>query len=948
MNRWLHWSVRTTRAPGFAPSKLILLFLYLVLVPPALAEDPVPARTADELRITLHGTVVNERRMPVLGAQVVARFRLTEEEFRTVTGADGGFELDIGPPAEGFDRKVSVHVADGKGRAMVIGEVIQRRSWFDPIGTDDPGRRSVGILPLREAFDLPVRVRRNGRDVQGAEVRIDWEEDRLLADRRRTQSDGRMTLRDVPAGRVVVEARTEGFHGLALANLPFPDETELTVELLPTWGFTVHTVLDSSGEPITGPTIHIMEDTPPPGEQPTRGHHGGLGSLRSLQAPREITEQNGSLEVDGLGRQQQVFVCYSGGPFATGRHSGFNRFGPPQRAVATDTEHVTLRFWERPPPNEARFEIRSSECGQDHAGPVEIGYESMSGGGTIEDGRVDGGAVVFSYHDRHYRRRAIAADGCLADLFREGDGTHFVRPRDLELAILEANGDPVADAVVYASSSYLAAQATTDARGRATMHGLMAKEYEIRVVRPNGSSSDVGKVDVSKESSRAEFTLPELVPVTLRVRIDGQPGLPGEYVLYASHRQPYESLKRSRLAEDATTGILHFEIEKPNRAFTVQLQPRGFTRVERTIGPECDENGFDIPLEITSTTRLTVHVNRPADGEISLLAMRKDPADGSWRRAVHHEDSGTTIDGPVVLMVPPGDCRIVDGLTGLFTEASELAAGESRSVALDLHTTTWFEGQVQLPEPEQRPLGHVQIHAEGLHDGGGVGAAKLEADGRFRIRIPGDRPVRLSFDHPFLEPEFGQSIALAELGPSPVIPMVPGSFAQLVLRSPDRSPIYRAEIVLHRKGDRYGRQATSRMKGATLQFGGYEPGRYDIRISHTKWAAVVLEDVDLGRGIVDLPAVNLSKGATLQVFLDRPDDWRADEVLLRAKYEATVFGYYRRGVLTDGEFWTFAGMASGPWQIEILRNGRTMAVVPVQIEGEGIHSVHHTLPGAKR
>ena len=567
----------------------------------AVADETAPPH------VRFAGRVVDTRCFPIEGATVTLRMRHTADR-STVTGADGHFEIDLGPHRDDVERMVGIHVTDGTGRAALRQWRLWKLDWHRHaqrtfLNHHGHGRIDLGTFVPRTAYPLLVRVLREGQPVGGAEVRVIWGRDRILAERRITASDGRITFRNLPRGRVVVEARTDGFHGQLEADVPlledspFSEAWEIEVELLPTWGCTIQTISAVDETPITGPYVEIFEDPPrPPGARREMLLHGERPYLRRLQERREVTDPSGRIRIEGLGRQQRIFVRYFGGPDYRTTSRGLRKYGNAQKEVPTDTEVTTLRLWPLNP-GVTRYRILSSECGRDHEGEASITTGGLERVSRAVSAHIEDNRVIWLYEGHIYPSLVEAGDGCLSAIGGSNDSVHFVRPRRLRVRITDSTGTPVPHIWVRAKSRLSEALVETDAFGLADLEGLLAEEHEISVLRPTWQYfSELESADMTSGDTEVSLPLPDTVPVTLRVQIDGRPGLPGGYELTTSVRG-HRFFDRTAIHEDPLAGTLQFEMLPKEDTVLFTLQAEGFASGECFVH-DFPAEGVEVPVEL--------------------------------------------------------------------------------------------------------------------------------------------------------------------------------------------------------------------------------------------------------------------------------------------------------------------------------------------------------------
>jgi hypothetical protein len=212
--------------------------------------------------------------------------------------------------------------------------------------------------------------------------------------------------------------------------------------------------------------------------------------------------------------------------------------------------------------------------------------------------------------------------------------------------------------------------------------------------------------------------------------------------------------------------LLELENTQPPPRVTVAVEAVGFLPAYAEF--EVPAGGAEArgAVELEPAALLVAHATLPEEGRVEIFPERFDDEAATWkldaRTRVHQ--GVTRPNGPqgtfVFQRIAPGLWRVVDKQSGITSQEVEVAPGDREAhVELDLGGAQWVAGRVDLPDEAE--LRRVRVVVEGSEAGAspdpfdrsGLRPRGVGLDGAaFRIRVPGDRTVRLVPWHPWLAP----------------------------------------------------------------------------------------------------------------------------------------------------------------------------------------------------
>ena len=274
----------------------------------------------------------------------------------------------------------------------------------------------------------------------------------------------------------------------------------------------------------------------------------------------------------------------------------------------------------------------------------------------------------------------------------------------------------------------------------------------------------------------------------------------------------------------------------------------------------------EVTVDLVTTGALVARVAPPADDAYAVALSTWDETRQAWRPPIAGNSTSTVggerADANGVLAfrdLRTGRYRVFDAWSGLATDAVDVRGGETTEIRLDLARSGWAEGRVEAPSGSDLAGATVRVD-----DG-----PPRPAAGAFKVRVPGDRTVRIAVGHPTLQPDplRGHADVTAPRD-GIVLRLVAGPTASLRFDPPlgEAARGSRPRWVLLFSGPVAGDPAFTRegvldAEGRSLAFGAPPPGTYTVWIDAGPFAPVVLPDRRFGDGDTDLGAVPPSGGS---------------------------------------------------------------------------------------
>ena len=539
-----------------------------------------------------------------------------------------------------------------------------------------------------------------------------------------------------------------------------------------------------------------------------------------------------------------------------------------------------------------------------------------------EEGRMEGGELVVTGFRKGFGSFKVLGPSntfAYASLPREGDqgrSIKFTSFRTVTVTVRDRNGQPQGGLGVelrnQGNNAY-AEPVCTDEQGVARITGLTRGLADV-YIGPKASLAyggrNVGTVDLARGDGELAVEVESTFDVELSITMDGERRLPGVFAVRLNGAQ------RGSIIEDPEAATLRFSVRPiaSDKSIALTLDAAGYPDVKTPLLPPEGQDTLRLELALESSAALVVKVVPPVDGRWRIALERRDAESGAWkvrRRSILDRDATEALAGAL----EPGRYRVRDVLTGLVSIAREIETGSGAvEVLLDLSRAGDVHGRVTAPEGTD--LGRSRIDVTGA----GIGEreeSRVNADGTFILRVPGDRPLTLGPRHPLLVPaENGTATISAPVsdvalslvaGPTLVFQLSPGveaRFSRVLLfdGAPEGTPIYSES--LNPDGDGF-------------RLGGYQPGRYTLFVDPWPFAPVILADVELRDGETDLGILKLTEGASIRVRVESVQA-TAPRLFIRAiRLDDPA---YVRSINTRGEkSATLSGLLPGRYRVRINR-----------------------------
>jgi len=732
------------------------------------ARDGAPDATAGEksakaaLGTPFEGGVVDEDQVAVAGARVTLRPEVGEPvEVRT--GAGGRWAASVVRLAPGkLDVAVSARTDDGRAASAAF-------AWMP-----SALRADAGVLVLGHASTLVVRATSSDRPVAGADVYASvvapWAPPSYAGTptrpwvgwpyHARTDASGEARLEGVPDGDVRVVVLAAGpLRGEARVQAPRKDAAPLVVALAAARDIDVEVVEKATGAPVAGARLLVW---------------GEDFFLVAEPVPVEPTAANGHTWIRSapIGVSWSLNAVWRGAVDPWGASKATTIPPDAMRYRLELSGGVRMRFpiagGDGPVPAEGTLVLVRDLSGDDF---VEAGF-------VREKASVADGHVIVERMGPMEWLRAVGtlADGRIGLLASTRDGgeqvptpqpVRFVRPRTLTVRVHDAQGNPAPGCAVRLflvnGNDWGPARAVDD-EGIVVFEGLVPTVFSVRALSSpelveEGRRcvfSDGEAVDLSAGDAEVDRVVEPVRDAVVSVWVDGAPGIPSQALISVGLQpETLEWTRPSGLEVDRARGEIRFRVRPPPaRArrpqechLEVRLSARGLPAASTSLVLEEATGRLVGRLSLGTGGALVMSVRAPADGGASVYPERLE-ADGRW--VPTGAKPAPVLDGrPDVLYegIPLGRYRLRDTVSGCVSEVAEVVKGTNPVfLSLDLSRSGFAEGTVDLPEGAAVGDARVVATAKGIDleglDRYGPNFTVLPPN-VFRVRVPGDRPVRL-------------------------------------------------------------------------------------------------------------------------------------------------------------------------------------------------------------
>ena len=907
---------------------------------PATAE--VPRRRSGELVVI--GRAVDEQRQPLEGAVVTFHtvYGLGEKKTyadATTTARDGTFAVGgIGPHAE--NTRLLATIRHKELRAFDGALVRESSSTHVDMGT-------FVLLPMRSLRVHVVDIK--GSPVEGASIYVEsvarWMGGLTVA-RAVTASgisseDGAWSIDNLAAGGYRIVATKAGHgRGTNTWQSDAPGKVQVALGNEHTLRVRVHD--QRSGRPVAGASVHVSEIYEWMKTFSISTYVPLQGSL--------IANEKGEVVLSGLHANDPLYLSATA--------EGYPRMALPRHPVAVPrdaTETTILLYTPRtvrwkisttggvpPPPDGTTLRITRTQGRREAAMPTSARIE---GGDIVVEGCIAG----------HLGFTVIAPDGAYAELFVrgirvEGPKVTFYRPHVLRIRASTIDGAPARGVYISLRSGgnlLYGEPRKTDGEGLARFDAIRHR-HGLRLfaglIANSYASRSLGTIEFTNGVTEHEIVVPTLHTIVVRPTVDGTPQIPHSYFVLV------DGMPAEVICEDTSDHSIVVRAFVPNGSrgqITIQAKELACKPVPFEI-PK-DKVQLSLPVPLQSTNSVMVRVLPPKDGKMSIR-VRMPRADQApphkWRRprAFRAEPGGR--DGDYVLFrysgIPSGAFQVGDELSGAATKVIEIKPGtSSKVISLDLSHVGDVRGSVTAPPDRHVGLATIIVSGENLlweghrpldqgftYDRNG----RVTQDGRFSIRIPGDRKVRLTVNHPLALP--AKQGGFVEL-------MKPRDGVRLAL---DASSVIRFRLTPESWPKRmntvgvmiFGGTLTGKPLRSTrvnvrrdsiLEIGGVGPGTYTLVINSEERAPKIIKNVTLGGEDVDLRDLSTERGSSIRVRI-RTKSGAKPPTLLGIATATSPFRYARVGQSRGESEFVIPGFLKGKVHLVVQRFTGTTNTTP--------------------
>lgn len=925
---------------------------------PGPAETAVPAPPRQLGQIHFSGTVIGEDLVPAARVAVVARFQ-GRVVARVRTDARGYYAflaafsgLDPSQPAHGSVVATAVDGRVGGGRFEV-----QRPARGQ--ATALPRDRTIRAIKLGAPHGVDVRVTSACGGGLPATVYVALIQPGVLLGGFKqvvTDSGGHARIEGIPAGGVHLVASAKGC-GRAAKSLLLPQQEAkaIELELPPSHRLTV-TVAEVGGEPIPGAEVTI--------EQRVRAMHlSALGSPISIPA-RYTTDARGQVVIEGLSSEDRTWLRVT----AEGFPQSQTRWRDGAHRVEPGTTEMAIELGR---PRNVRWPIEDRGHGIPPDGTV-VHLRPRPGTraqGIPEAGRIEAGTLIVEGWQPGYATAFAYAEGRGAAQLHADPGEEtgraiaFYPLRRIVLVARRPDGTPAEGLHFFArgmGDHQLQPFVKTDADGRAVIDQLFGgpgarANCFVRGAGTRDPTWPVGSVDLHRQDGYFEFTTPEERLLRLTLRVDGRPPPEG---FRATLRFGAQFLE---LVPDKD-GVCTARVQ-PLLSGQTQLVvlAHGYTQLPKTSVDLGQRGVIEALISFVQQTAVNLEVRLPEDGHNKLVVQAYSEDEKAWppppsANSYNFVPTGKVLrsSGIFPLRLVPGRYRVVDAGSGKVGEPFEVGPEPGTAPMFDLSKSGWVKGRIVVPAGVS--LSGFRVVEDGdplratsspLSPPTGVGVHPQE--GTFWFRVPGDREVTLRVVHPtyMAHPTRGfvtvtgpredvvlhattSTTARLVFDPAIRIWLNPGQPRQLTVR------LYAGEI----SGEGFVCTGLLDKDAKRFQFGGFQPGRYTVWIDTHTAAPLVLSDVELGSGDLDLGTHVPPKGSRFILHVKVKEGQSPPEISLRAnKLEPAPT--YTRSTDRAGERIVLGGLGPGRFRIQAHSHAGT-GYYTEEIEVDGTHDVERT------
>lgn len=825
--------------------------------------------------------VLDPRRFPVAGAHVVLHVPGFGDD-ETTTDAEGIARFVRLPGLESEKRSASVLAWDDGGLAGARACFVKAVGGSTTASDAETSRHLGEVLLGSGVPSLTVRVEEDGRPAPGARVVLEIGAYPVAIADATTGSDGRARFENVPAKSILVRATNASRAGRTASVLASDRAAEIVVALQPTRTIEVTVVDKETRAPIAGARVAVQESfhVTDDGEMGS-GYRSTFFMNRAVELSIPPTNGEGETRVVGLPSlvNHQIEAAADGylGPQAP--------TSPPW--IPTASNSITLELESRHE-RSARWPLEAGEVDSPPQGTMlklraaTIDVYGLERSVPLPvNARIEGGAVVADrVLDGMWECYAVAPDGSIARLWiakgaAEGGPTSFRRPRRVDVKVLDTEGLPARGIEIELKNqgnNRLLPPKLTDELGEVTFEGLWGWRTQVCA-----GGDERGIVDLDKGDGRLEVRLPVSRQLTLRLRVDGAPGLPSKYSV---------TLGRGTrvLSEDPASGLVRVQYAEEDKAASVGVSAPGYL----TSSTEFDASSTDVvEVDLRCGGSLLAHVLPPKSARVRLRCEVWNVATNDWQtQSAHHVSderfAPNAPDGGYLFRgLQPGRYRVRDIDAGRSSEAVDVVPGTSPSeVDLDLSHVIRIRGVIETPAGTPARGALVVVEGEGVasHEPTWLKGTETaeghyaDKDGRFQLTIDTSKPVTLRAAHPYLspDPKLGSVVVRGDEQEVRLV-LVAGDEVQIPLEAfGDLPPRDLLRIYAYRGEPDGEPHAWFRavVVDGVARFSGLERGTWTLWMdSRYAYAPFVLRGVEVGAGVTRVePQVTLGSSLRVRVL----------------------------------------------------------------------------------
>ena len=356
------------------------------------------------------------------------------------------------------------------------------------------------------------------------------------------------------------------------------------------------------------------------------------------------------------------------------------------------------------------------------------------------------------------------------------------------------------------------------------------------------------------------------------------------------------------------------------------------------------------------STSLAVSLTPPVDGSFSIrvqkLLRRRErelwvQADLPGYAFMEFSRELESMGSARVEGLDPGHYRILETFSGVVVDEFEIEGANGTVVLdVDLSKAGYVKGTVRTPAGD--PASGTQLWAVYVDPATGKEQAGdrtcVGSAGVFKLRVLGGREIRIMVHHPLYGLRGLPWLVVDGSRSDLAVELQDHGMAHFEVSEPGLTPMFecgteRFEVLLFHPREMdspaYRLVATSLETG--YAFGGYIPGTYTVWLNLPPYEPVLLEDVHLGPGKVELGTIEPHRGADVRLRFEGRKRGTKQAIHVRATYLGTPS--YRRSLRVDGQrqsTHSMEGLCPGPWSIRVSGGGGlAQATKRVWIEEEG-------------